>query len=441
MEFTKDACRVKISELTDEITSQETAADPEIILHTDIYEDKEKSRMDRIKNKKLSKAEERIFREIKVKGDGNCFFRCLSFHIFGNESRHGDIRKEIVTFMTANSEDFSPYVDGSIQEHLRNMSFADGRRESWATEAEVMAASALYEVNVKVKVKYRGSRFVWHTYTFRVNSNTANVVRSSQIPYTKSMHVVYRSNHYNFLLHESLDLGVPRPSEMPTITNDMHGTNIDWFDMGHMPHRRDGSGTAEKGKSVDNTADSFRLDTGTAEKGKSVDNTADSFRLDTGTREKGKSVDNTADSFRLDTGTAEKGKSVDNTADSFHLDAGEPVVGTTKTNDYPASGHSAAADITGPNRSTGKTCRKRQQGKKQEHLSENRKLVESTDTRDKTQNCSNDKGQKNKNRKATNDIKELVTNLSSYTPTDSEISLLEKGLKFIPDRSKINTTK
>ena len=92
MEFTKDACRAKISELTDKITSQETAADPEIILHTDIYEDKEKSRMDRIKDKKLSKAEERIFREIKVKGDGNCFFRCLRFHIFGNESRHGDIR-------------------------------------------------------------------------------------------------------------------------------------------------------------------------------------------------------------------------------------------------------------------------------------------------------------------------------------------------------------
>ena len=150
---------------------------------------------------------------------------------------------------------------------------------------------------------------------------------------------------------------------MPTITNDTHGKNIDWFDMGHMPHRGDGCGTAEKGKSEDNTADSFRLDTGTAEKGKSVDNTADSFRLDTG--------------------TAEKGKSVDNTADSFHLDAGEPVVGTTKTNDYPASGHSAAADITGPNRSTGKTYRRRQQGKKQELLSENRKLVESTDTRDK----------------------------------------------------------
>ena len=59
------------------------------------------------------------------------------------------------------------------------------------------------------------------------------------------MHVVYRSNHYNFLLHESLDLGVPRTSEIPTITNDIHGTNIDWFDMGHMPHRGDGSGTAE----------------------------------------------------------------------------------------------------------------------------------------------------------------------------------------------------
>ena len=126
----------------------------------------------------------------------------------------------------------------------------------------------------------------------------------------------------------------------------MHGTNIDWFDLGHTPHRGDRSVTAEKGKSVDNTADSFRLDTGTAEKGKSVDNTADNFRLDTGTGKKGKSVDNTADSFRLD--------------------AGEPVVGTTKTNYYPASVRSAAADITGPNRSSGKTYRKTQQGKKRE---------------------------------------------------------------------------
>jgi hypothetical protein len=37
--------------------------------------------------------------------------------------------------------------------------------------------------------------------------------------------------------------------------------------------------------------------------------------------------------------------------------------------------------------------------------------------------------------------KDKITNLSSYPLNKSEISLLEKGLKFVPDRTKINMTK
>ena len=36
---------------------------------------------------------------------------------------------------------------------------------------------------------------------------------------------------------------------------------------------------------------------------------------------------------------------------------------------------------------------------------------------------------------------EKVTNLSKYKLKESEISLLTKGLKFIPDRSKVDTIK
>ena len=74
MEFTRDACRMIISELSDEVTFRETAIDSQIIYNTDIYEDVEKSRMDRIKDNKLKKAADSAFREIKVSGDGNCFF-------------------------------------------------------------------------------------------------------------------------------------------------------------------------------------------------------------------------------------------------------------------------------------------------------------------------------------------------------------------------------
>jgi hypothetical protein len=41
----------------------------------------------------------------------------------------------------------------------------------------------------------------------------------------------------------------------------------------------------------------------------------------------------------------------------------------------------------------------------------------------------------------TSNDKDKITNLSSYSLNKSEISLLEKGLEFVPDRTKINMTK
>ena len=53
----------------------------------------------------------------------------------------------------------------------------------------------------------------------------------------------------------------------------------------------------------------------------------------------------------------------------------------------------------------------------------------------------NGTGQKDKDKRTPSDAKELVTNLSEQILTNAELSLLEKGLKFVPDRSKINSTK
>jgi hypothetical protein len=52
-------------------------------------------------------------------------------------------------------------------------------------------------------------------------------------------------------------------------------------------------------------------------------------------------------------------------------------------------------------------------------------------------NRNSDKNEPN----TTSKDKDKITNLSSYSLNKSEISLLEKGLKFIPDRTKINMTK
>ena len=61
--------------------------------------------MKKIKDRKLNKQSETT-REIKVQGDGNCFYRCLGYHFYGDENKHADIRREVVGFIKDNSEKF-----------------------------------------------------------------------------------------------------------------------------------------------------------------------------------------------------------------------------------------------------------------------------------------------------------------------------------------------
>ena len=44
-------------------------------------------------------------------------------------------------YMSCNKERYCHLVDGSMEAHLRNLTFTDGRVVSWATEAELTAAA------------------------------------------------------------------------------------------------------------------------------------------------------------------------------------------------------------------------------------------------------------------------------------------------------------
>ena len=98
--------------------------------------------------------------------------------------------------MSLNAEKFQEFADEPIGMHLLRQTYTDGRTESWATEAEIMAASALYGVNVKVKAKYQG-RYVCHAHVFRIDGDF-----DSSIPYNESIKLIYKSNHYNILLQK-----------------------------------------------------------------------------------------------------------------------------------------------------------------------------------------------------------------------------------------------
>ena len=99
-----------------------------------------------------------------VKGDGNCFFRCISVFLNGDEDKHEDIRRNVVETLRDNKDRYKHLVDGDFDTHIQNMSKAIGNRNSWATEAELCATSETYGCEIYVYAK-AGTAEKWHRYS------------------------------------------------------------------------------------------------------------------------------------------------------------------------------------------------------------------------------------------------------------------------------------
>ena len=98
-----------------------------------------------------TQCDNKVFKEYRVKGDGNCFYLCLSKYLYGEETKHTQIRNNIVNYMDQNRHLYSQYVDGNMEDHLLVQRSTDGQSSSYATEAELFAAADRYRLNVLVK--------------------------------------------------------------------------------------------------------------------------------------------------------------------------------------------------------------------------------------------------------------------------------------------------
>ena len=52
-------------------------------------------------------------REVDVRGDGNCLFRCVALVIWDSQDYHAKIRQNMINFVTEHKNDYtnSPYLD------------------------------------------------------------------------------------------------------------------------------------------------------------------------------------------------------------------------------------------------------------------------------------------------------------------------------------------
>ena len=78
-----------------------------------------------------------------IMGDGNCFFRSISFVLNGHQRGHQQVRRQLVNFIRLNPQTFQCLVwEGSVEDHVSRM-MNDG---AWGTQVELAATATYFHV-------------------------------------------------------------------------------------------------------------------------------------------------------------------------------------------------------------------------------------------------------------------------------------------------------
>lgn len=82
-----------------------------------------------------------------IRGDGNCFFRAMSKHIYGTEDCHYQIRQAIVDIVEKFPSEFEQFLDnGAMTPHISNMR----NNGTWASTLEIYAAATILQRDIYV---------------------------------------------------------------------------------------------------------------------------------------------------------------------------------------------------------------------------------------------------------------------------------------------------
>ena len=85
---------------------------------------------------------------VDVLGDGNCFYRAISYAITGAEDSHVKLRKKLATYMSTDSAEKLTHWTSNPKYVKENRVGYSGPRTVWATTTEILAMASLLQTDI-----------------------------------------------------------------------------------------------------------------------------------------------------------------------------------------------------------------------------------------------------------------------------------------------------
>jgi len=96
-----------------------------------------------------------------VKGDGGCYYRCLSVYFTGSEENYNKHRREVVGYMREHMDNYSSMIRSEIGYASTNDYFSRKMRtdhQEFAETTEIIATCCFYNINIHVLALVPGKR-------------------------------------------------------------------------------------------------------------------------------------------------------------------------------------------------------------------------------------------------------------------------------------------
>ena len=133
---------------------------------------------------------------IKIIGDGNCFYRCLSFFLLGNDDFFQDIKNEIINWIDNNRETFNDFFGDDDINHISKEELANEEynyiksKDSWGGFHTIEIACILFGISIGVYTENGNNELIRYSYSENLKSGN------------KLMLVSYHNNNHFDLIYD-----------------------------------------------------------------------------------------------------------------------------------------------------------------------------------------------------------------------------------------------
>ena len=133
---------------------------------------------------------------ISMKPDGNCFYRTLSYQLFGTQEEYNIVHGVVYHTEMYNKPIFANYLipghdEATIHDHIKKISVLG----TWATQVEVVAAASAFEIRVYFYAKNQNQNTMCRTQynpspVLRKHSSCLCSLKSVNISHCRCLHIL-----------------------------------------------------------------------------------------------------------------------------------------------------------------------------------------------------------------------------------------------------------